>query len=318
MGTAGSVILHGMLPLSSVPTWPQPRGLREDEWPALRATVNNIFRPEGGDLTQDCPLLFDPANRENLRVIVADAPDTNDARVIAHAGFVIRDALVFRRRIRVVCVGAIFTTPAERGKGLATRVLLDALRRGRPGADLVMVSGDRDLYRRQGMEPTPPLARFRLPENARRAVGLEVRDITAGDLDSVATLYDAEDVHFVRPPDDWQRLWGAGILVDAPATFSVVLRAGKTVAYVASQRAGRRANGTVRPRRILEFAGDRAAIADAAPLLGDELLVPGYDSSLIALCENKGWFRTARQFLITAEALTADVLVIPWYGLNYL
>jgi len=28
--------------------------------------------------------------------------------------------------------------------------------------------------------------------------------------------------------------------------------------------------------------------------------------------------RTARQFPFTAEALTADARVIPWYGLNYL
>ena len=59
--------------------------LSEDEWPALRTAVNAIFRPDGGDLTRDYPLLFDPGNRENLRVIVdtpaeAKAPGRTNCR----------------------------------------------------------------------------------------------------------------------------------------------------------------------------------------------------------------------------------------------
>jgi len=107
-------------------------------------------------------------------------------------------------------------------------------------------------------------------------------------------------------------------LVDAPATISIMHRGDRVVAYAATQRATRRGDGSMRPRRILEVAGDRTAIVEAAPLLAEELLVPAYDSNTIGLCGDKGWVRTTRQFLVTAEALTADVQVIPWYGLNYL
>jgi GNAT superfamily N-acetyltransferase len=289
-----------------------PRALADSEWPALRGAVNVVFRPDGGDLTHDSPLLFEPANRENLRVIV------QDDQIASHAGFVTREAMVLRRCVRIACIGAVFTAVAERGRGLATRVLLDALGRGRPGADLVMASGDRGLYRRHGFEPVPPLARFRLPAAASPGAGLEIRAANAPDLDAMAALYDAENVHFVRPIADWQRLFDAGMLVDAPASFSVVVRGGQIVAYIAAQRGGKRADGSVRPRRILEFAGDRTAIADAAPTLAEEILVATYDTSTIGVFERKRWTRTARQFLITAEALTANVLVIPWYGLNYL
>jgi len=307
-----------------VPHGPDARALADNEWPALRTAVNLVFRPAGGDLTRDSPLLFDAQNRENLRVIVDTSGPEGPAgsapapRVLAHAGFVTRDALVRRRPVRIACVGAVFTVPDRRGEGLGTRVLVDALRRARVGADLVMASGDRDLYRRQGLEPAPPLARFRLPAAEGPSSGLEIRDATEADLEGMAALHEAEDVHFVRPAATWQALWSVGLLVDAPATFSVLSRAGRIVAYAVVQREGKRENGTLRPRRILEIAGDRAALADAAPALAAELLVPGYDAAMLAACERRGWVRTARQFLITAEALTTQIVVIPWYGLDYL
>lgn len=326
MGAQSDDRMWSQVSSSLVPPGPDARALAEGEWPALRTAVNQVFRPEGGsDLTQDLPLLFDPANRENLRVIVdtgdemrGEQAEAAPARVVAHAGFVTRDALVMRRPVRISCVGAVFTVPDRRGQGLATRVVVDALRRARVGADLVMVSGDRDLYRRQGLEPAPPLARFRVPGAKAPPAGLEIRAATAGDLDAMAALHEAEDVHFVRSPAVWRALWSAGRLVDAPADFWLVFRAGRLVAYAVAQRDGKRANGTVRPPRILEIAGDRTAVVAAAPSLAEELLVPGYDSATIAACERKGWVRTARQFLVTAEAMTPQIVVIPWYGLDYL
>jgi GNAT superfamily N-acetyltransferase len=305
-----------------VSTGDDPRAIEESEWGTLQAAVNEVFRPGGGDLTRDCPLLFDLASRENHRVIMRGGAAGTIPRVAAHAGFILREARVLERRHRVACVGAVFTAPAERGRGLASRVLLDALSRARQDADLVLASGDRGLYRRQGLDPVPPLARFSLPDGVPRLaasdVALEVRESNPDDLDAMAALYDAEDVHFVRSPADWRRLWGAGHLVDVPATFSVLLRRGRIVAYLVAQQGGRRADGSVRARRIMEIAGDRDAIIEAAPLRGEELLLPTYDSSTIDLCERRGWPRSTRQLPITAEALAADVVVIPWYGLNYL
>ena len=309
-----------------MPPEPTARALCEDEWPALRSAVNAIFRPAGGDLTRDYPLLFEAGNRENLRVIMDTSSDPKatasgpaaSCRVLAHAGFVTRDALIMRRPVRIACVGAVFTAAEHRGHGLGTRVLVDALRRARVGADLVMVSGDRDLYRRQGLDPVPPLARFRVSGDETPSPELAVRAATEEDLEAMAALHDAEDVHFVRSPTAWRALWSAGLLIDAPARFSVMCRGGRVVAYAVAQREGMRADGSVRPRRILEIGGDRQAIVNAAPLLADELMVPGYDAAAIAACERKGWVRTTRQFLITAEPLTAQILVIPWYGLDYL
>jgi GNAT superfamily N-acetyltransferase len=304
-------------------TWDAPRAVTAEEWSRLREAANRVFRPEGArDLTTDSPLLFDPENRQQLRVITAAG---GDGAIAAHAGFVVRDAYVYRRRIRVACVGAVFTTAQHRRQGLATAVLADALRLARRKTDLVLASGDRDLYRRQNLEPIPPLARFRIgggsgPVRAAPA-DLAVRALrpeSADDVQAAAALYEAEPVHFARSPADWQRLLGAGLLADVPATVSLVLRGSRPVAYLAVQQAGKRPDGSTRPRRALEVAGDRAALVAAAAGLADELLVPVYDEATIAAAEGRRWPRTTRQFLVTAEALTADVLAIPWYGLNYL
>jgi predicted N-acetyltransferase YhbS len=297
-------------------TWSAPRALAAHEWPALRAAVNRVFRPAGGDLTHELPLLFDATKPDNLRVIVNDAGDIG-----AHAAFAQRPALVLGRRTVIGFIAAVFTEPAARGQRLGTRVLLDALTGARAGADLVLASGDRDLYRRQGFEPVPPLARFRLPSVGSAPTApdlLTARAATEEDLPAVAALCDAEPVHFERTPDDWRKLLAAGRLVDSPATLSVIARADRVVAFVATQQAHPRPDGTLRPRRILEVAGDRAAIVGLAPLLADELLVPHYDTATIDQAVTLGWVRTARQFPITAEPITAVARVVPWYGLNYL
>jgi hypothetical protein len=115
------------------------------------------------------------ASLENLRVVVDDA-----GTILAHAGYVRREAQILKRRTTMGFIAAVFTDAAHRGRRLGTHVLLDALGRVRPGADLVLASGDRDFYRRHGFEPVPPLTRFRLPpaETLAGAVGeYELRTI---------------------------------------------------------------------------------------------------------------------------------------------
>ena len=298
--------------------WSEPRALLQQEWPAFRTILNRVFRPDGaGDLTEELPLLFQaPDGRprlESSRIITGPG-----GAIAAHAAWTQRDAMVLRRRVRIGFIAAVFTDPAWRGQRLGTRVLLDALERARAGADLVLASGDRDLYRRQGFEPVPPLARYRLPAAGPAAEGLATREMAPADVPAVAALVDREDVHFHRSPDDWAALLRAGRLVDAPATFSVVARGPRVVAFAAAQNASPRPDGSERPRRILEIAGEREALLAAAPALAEELLVPAYDSATIGLATARGWFRTTRQFAVTAEPLTAVARLVPWYGLNYL
>ena len=113
MGARSGILGH------SVSTWPAPRALLQHEWPAFRAAVNRVFRPEGGDLTHELPLLFGggsapaaaappgapasapggrPASLENLRVVFDDA-----GTILAHAGYVRREAQILKRRTTIGC-----------------------------------------------------------------------------------------------------------------------------------------------------------------------------------------------------------------------
>ena len=297
--------------LAAVTAIEGPRALGKEEWEELRRAANTAFRPGGGDLLAESPVLFAPENRDNLRVLV------DGGRILAHAGFVRREASVLGRTISVACLGGVFTDPARRGQGLATRVIEDALRRAREGADLVLVSGDGPLYRRARLDPVPPLTLFRLAGGPGPGADLDVRPAAQKDTELLRALHDREPVRFLRDARTWDLLLGAGRLVDAPALVSILRRGGEPVAYVATQQAGNRPDGSPRPRRILEFAGDRSAILAAAASLADELLVPSYDQATRTLAERHGLVPAVRQFLLTADVLTADVRAIPWYGFDY-
>jgi hypothetical protein len=68
----------------------------------------------------------------------------------------------------------------------------------------------------------------------------------------------------------------------------------------------------------LEVAGDPTAIVAAAPSCAQELIVPHYAAApFVTAYEARGIRPTTRQFLISAQALNADVPVVPWFGLDY-
>lgn len=290
----------------------------------LKAALNRVFRPDGGDLTSDLPLFLGAENLPNLRVVVGPP-----GIILAHVGFLPREAVVHRRRLRVACVGAVFVAAPFRGQGLATRTLAAVLAAARPSSDLLLVSGEGELYRRAGLEPIPPLWQFQVPTTA-RAAGIEIREATADDIDSLKSMYNDSDVHFVRSSQDWERLIRAGILMDSPARFSLISRAETPVAYVVAQRARAPSSrdgagdggggGPGRASRILEFAGDGEAIADVASELGETWVVPAYDATTLALIERRGWTGSLRRFPMSAcrTHASGDDAEIPWYGLDYL
>src|SRR5688500_5663011 len=129
--------------------------------PALIAAADAVFRtpprPGLGSMGHDYPLLFDPDNADNLMIATSAEGPTEarpEARVVGHAGFTLREAVVFDTVVRVACLGAVFTDPAQRNRGLASRLFAAALERARTaGAQLALVSGRRGLYERAGFSP---------------------------------------------------------------------------------------------------------------------------------------------------------------------
>jgi GNAT superfamily N-acetyltransferase len=286
-----------------------PRACRTHELAALARAANAIFRPSGGDLARQLPLLFAPDNVDNLRVVVAAG------EVVAHAGLCVRAASLQGARVSVGALGAVFTRPDHRGRALGTAVVADALARGRTlGVRLALVSGDRGLYQRLGFTSLPHPRRWQSPPDAAPpAPGLAIAPAGIADVDTLAALYDAEPARFIRPHADWRALLGAGVAMDGPAALWIVRRHGQPAAYLAVRHRA--------TRLCVEHAGARDAVLAAVAHVADGIVAPRYDGALAAAAATLGWrespwpLHAASMWLDPADA--ARGLPIPWYGLNY-
>jgi predicted N-acetyltransferase YhbS len=290
------------------------------------AAADRVFRsplrPGLGSMGHDYPLLFEPANASNLWLA-----ETAGGQLIAHVGFVLREATTAGRRVKVACFGAVFTSTEHQGRGLASQVFAAATAHARAqGADLALVSGARGLYLRAGFSQYPACARYRVSDAAELATGA-VRPVPYGPsaLADVMALHAAEPVRFERSVEDWSRLLAAGILFFSPGQLFVIERSGRRVAYaaVASLAPSEAALPT---GRILEMGGDRQAIAQAAPTLvralglgAIELVLPPHDQSLDASAHALGWKREDLRFPFSTVWWNRSCagLPLPFYGLNY-
>ncbi len=296
-----------------------PRPCRPAEFPELIAAVNQVFRPGGGDMARDYPLLFGEHNLENL-MLIRDADG-----VVAHAGLCLRQVSLHGVTVTAGALGAVFTRKDVRGRGLGAAVVGAALARARAaGAALALVSGDGPLYRRLGFTPAPAATAWARPappaaqstEDAAAAAtvalgdAVDLRLAVEADIPLLARIHDTEPVRFVRDAADWRALLRASVVFAWPGQIWIVTAAGAPAGYLVVARSTR--------RRVLELAGDRDTLVAAAPRVADEVVVPGHDTEtardLAALAwENRAFTLPAgHQWLQSPHPSP-----IPWYGLNY-
>ena len=262
-----------------------PRGLRPEELHSLRELTGVVFRPT---LVDEYPQLFHEGNFENLRVCV-DA-----GRCVSQVGMTTRRASFFGCSVQVGCIGAVATHPEYRGQGLASRCFDDAVQKAfTDGTDLLLVSGNRALYRRAGCLHAPCGETFTLtaedaPPSANPAVTIAA--MTEADLPLVREWYRREPVRFLRPAEDYDRAFACGVVMNRPSQFLVVRENGDVRGYlIVGQR-----DGEARAR-VAEFAGDRHALLAALPAVLQHAnasalgwQVPGHDVLLRALCGDAG------------------------------
>jgi predicted N-acetyltransferase YhbS len=295
--------------------------------PAVVAAADAIFRtpprPGLGSMGQSYPLLFAPENAGNLMLAVEPG-----GRIVAHTGFTLRAAVLLGQPTRVACFGAVFTVADQRGRGLGTRLFQAALDRARAGgAEIGLVSGARGMYQRAGFAPYPLCRRYRVPAGAATVVALVPFGPAAVDDRTLARLHDGEPTRFLRTPAEWRALASTGVVFHHPGRLFLVAPAvgGPPLAYLAVATPAAPLGD--RGPRVLELAGDRRAIADAAPELARtlglpaiDLILPPDDDSLAALAADRGWAAdlaapAACMFQRWNAALRPFPL--PFYGLDY-
>jgi predicted N-acetyltransferase YhbS len=273
------------------------RPSRPEELPEVVRLANRVFSPNDWEMGTGFPLLFCEANAEQLRVI------DRAGEIVSHVGICVRDALLLGTPVRMACIGAVCTHPDHRGQGLASRLMADARAHAvAQGADLMLISGGRGLYHRLGYVTVGRFPHTHVPAGDGSAA-VEVTEAGREDRPAVRALHAREPVRFRRSRDDWEQLLDAGMLVCQRGTLWVARLGGRPVAYLAAQPPGPEGHRRAGIARVEEYAGDRGAIAEAAPVVARrmgavavELVGPDGDAALAAHAAARGWSVTIGSF----------------------
>ncbi|MCY3801252.1 MAG: GNAT family N-acetyltransferase [Chloroflexi bacterium] len=180
-----------------------PRAAAPEETGELHRLITDVFGTSdmpGGQVPDEYPLIFRDKDPESRRVICVDG------KIVSYVGLHIRNAVFFGCEVKVASVGGVCTHPAYRGRGLATILMnhcesfmQDA------GVDLVIVSGERGLYRRLEYELAGSVSVYRIPADTEPDNGgYTIRDATEADIGEMVRLYQRLPVRFHRPLEDFQ------------------------------------------------------------------------------------------------------------------
>jgi len=249
-----------------------PRGLKKDELRSAAELANLVFRHDSPyKMEEEFPLLFSENNLENMRVFV-DA-----GKVVSMVGMCINDVIIMGCMIGAVCIGSVCTHPEYRNKGLASKLLEDATNRAvQEGASLMLVSGDRGLYRRFGCVDAGIYRWYSIKRDQLEVheKNLTLRKYGEKDVIELVKLHQLEPIRFIRTYEDFKTLLESKRLCDQISETYVVEQNGPVVAYVSLQLPRSRDL----PLAILELAGSRVAILKTLRSLMDDV---GTESAIV-------------------------------------
>lgn len=232
------------------------------------------------------PQLFNAENYENLRVCV------DNGVVASHVGMKIQDASLFGNRITTACIGGVSTLPEYRKLGLASACFDDARHKAwEAGVDLMIVSGDRRLYRSRGCLPVGRDLSFQWSDpQIKSSREIAVESFQSDDLPLIMQCYRAEPVRFHRQPSDYRYALESHWAMNRPIEFLTIREKGVFRAYVLVSLKHQNATSN-----LVEFAGERHALLLALPqilqryaLTGLGLQVARHDTLLRSLLEQSG------------------------------
>jgi predicted N-acetyltransferase YhbS len=281
-----------------------PRGARPEELPAVVRLADTVFgekRPH--DMARWFPTLFSAANSRRLRVF------SDGDRPVAMVGLTVNRVHAGGTAFTVGCIGAVCTLSEYRGQGLAGRLMEDTVRFCREeGADVLLVSGGRSLYRRMECVDAGLYESARIDRDAPlpRLAG-EVREWREKDLPALAALHGREPVRFDRGPDEFLALLRTATVHTWPGRTWVV--GSPAVAYLSVQEP-READGRV--LSVHELGGSRTAALAALSRLFEEYGVaraevsfPSSDVELRSILDSSGIAVAPRGFGGTVRVLDA-------------
>lgn len=201
-----------------------------EDLPEIVNLANSVFRAgPAGDMGRDYPLLFNPQNSPNLCIA------RRDGEIVSHVGICPRWISLDGAAIGAALIGSVATAPEHRGRGLAGALMHLAIARARSlGLALMLISGDRGVYKRLGFEEWGRFRRFFLPAAEGSDFDTERVDVAStAALAAAMELHRREPVRFFRPRADWIRLLEVGMIVNGPGDLWLARRGGVPLAAAA-------------------------------------------------------------------------------------
>ncbi|HOE12955.1 MAG TPA: GNAT family N-acetyltransferase [bacterium] len=226
-----------------------------DEIPQLIDLLNLVFRPQGGNMGREFPSLLREENLEQLRVIV------EDGTIVAHVGMTLQDAILGGIPTRICNIGAVSTHPDSRGKGYATQLMEDAVQHARSrGADIMLISGKRGLYRRMNAVECGLFPFLALTEQEVESAFLDARRVKEEDLPQVAAVRQCESTRYLLSLEELRILFRGGYAMCRPVEWWLFSKDGIPCAFgVISKETG---DGETR-LQLIEWKGDAEALRSA-------------------------------------------------------
>ncbi len=187
---------------------------------------------DGGEIASEYPLVFD--ERFSGRVLTAHTEEqVSSACAILSRDFVVQPGL----RVKGGLIGSVATDEAYRGKGLATRVLVEAeaALQIEGCAFSLLWSQDPDFYLRRGYGPIGSEVDIVVTGDIAEALplGEGIREMDDRDAAAVHALYQAHGSRVDRTLEE------TAALLDCPAMTKLVIeRDGELLAYACVGRGG--------------------------------------------------------------------------------
>ena len=212
------------------------------------------------------PMYLRPETAENSFVMV------HQGQPVSRVVRLYRDIVVRGHALRIGFVGGVCTHPDHRGNGLASTMVDATLQRfADDGVDFVYISGARPLYYRTGANYTGGFTVFFFTSDVAESLdtkNLNVRQASSADASILLSLNETEETRTVRDLLDYELVLQHGYCCGGRCIFSIVELDSTPVAYVAVRDVDRKGEGW--SQKVLEFAGDREAIAAALGIMARE------------------------------------------------
>ncbi len=238
----------------SDPFQPTPADL-----PKVIAFSNKVFRTKrSGDMSKEYPNLFGESYTHNLRIIELDGEP------VSLVGMILDDTNVFGCPLRVASIGSVCSDPISRGKGLAGKLMDEAIARATDiGASLMLISGEQTIYTKRGSWPEGVFRKYHLTVNDLPAANpaLTVTPLVPSQYKKALAMFENEPIRFLRTKDEYAMQVENKFSQDRPAETYLVTRSDTPVAVVTASMFDLAGEDKTPVLKIIEFAGARTAIA---------------------------------------------------------